>query len=91
MVWLLALVGRQRRVEVSALHLADHAEDRPVSEVRLPLQDGGKVEQECVTACHSQRASRLEDSGELGIGKRDRRHGGGFRGGYSPAYAIWRP
>ena len=28
---------------------------------------------------HSQRASRIEDSGELGVGKRDRRHAAGPR------------
>jgi hypothetical protein len=53
MVRLRALVGLERRIEVSALHLANQAEDRPVSEVLLPLQGGGKVEQEGVAACPS--------------------------------------
>jgi hypothetical protein len=54
------------RVEVSALHLTNQTEDCSVAEVLLPLQCDGKVEKECITACHRQRASRIEDSGEAG-------------------------
>jgi hypothetical protein len=62
------------RVEMFPLHGADGARHIAIAGLRDALQRGGKIEQECVTACHSQRASRLEDSGELGVGKRDRRH-----------------
>jgi hypothetical protein len=91
MTRLRAVVGRERRIEMLPLHDADRTRHIAIANIRDAGQGNGKIEQECVAACHRQRPGRLEDSGELGVGKRDRRHGGGFRGGYSPAYAIWRP
>jgi hypothetical protein len=49
-VWLYAPVG-ERRIEVLALHGADGARDVAIAWIRDALQGGGKVEQECVTAC----------------------------------------
>jgi hypothetical protein len=77
------------RIKVSALHGANRPGDVTIPGVHDVLQGGGEVEQECVTACHSQRASRIEDSGELEVGERNRPHVAP-EGGYSPAYAIWR-
>jgi hypothetical protein len=72
-----------------SLHGANRTRHVAVTGISDALQGGGKVEQECVTACHSQRASRIEDSGELEVGERNRPHVAP-EGGYSPTYAIWR-
>jgi hypothetical protein len=39
----------------------------------MPRQGGGKLEQECVSACHRQRASRGDDGIELTVAQFDRR------------------
>jgi hypothetical protein len=70
---LCARIGELGRVEVPALHLANQAEDRPVPKL-LPLQSGGEVEQECITACPRQRPRRIEHCGELEVGERNRPH-----------------
>ena len=74
MVRLPALISRERRIEVPALHRANRSRHIAVTGIRDALQGRGQVEQKGVTACHSQRASRLKDSGELCVGKRDRPH-----------------
>jgi hypothetical protein len=77
-MWLCALV-EIRRIEVLALHGADRTRHIAIANIRDARQRGSEVEQECVTACHSQRPSRLEHGAELGVGKRDRRHAAGPR------------
>jgi hypothetical protein len=73
MVRLRALVDLKRRIEVPALHLANQAEDRSVSEL-LSLQGNGKVEQEGIAAGPRQRPSRIEDGIELTVSEADRPH-----------------
>jgi hypothetical protein len=74
MVRLPALVSRERRIEVSALHGANRTRHIAVTDICDARQGGGKVEQKCVTACHSQWASRIEDGGELTVAQSDRPH-----------------
>jgi hypothetical protein len=70
----------ERRIEVLSLHGAKRARHIAIAGVRDALQDGGKVEQECVTACHSQRTSRIKNGAELGVAQFDRRRAAGPRG-----------
>jgi hypothetical protein len=74
MVRLRALIGRERRIEMPSLHLANQTEDRPIAEVPLPLQGGSEVEQECGARVWLERRTGAEDGIELSVGERDRRH-----------------
>jgi hypothetical protein len=59
---------------------------------RWPEAPPGDLLQERISVLHRQRPSCGEDGGNLTVGKFERRrHAAQFRGGYSPAYAIWRP
>jgi hypothetical protein len=73
MVRLRALV-ELGRIEMPALHGANRPRHIAITGVRDARQGGGKVEQKCVTACHSQWASRGDDGIELTVAQFDRRH-----------------
>jgi hypothetical protein len=66
---------------VLALHGADRTRNIAVAGIHEALQGGSKVEQECIAACRRQWLGRIKDGAELGVGKRDRRHAAGPRGG----------
>jgi hypothetical protein len=85
-----ARVGELRRIEVPALHSADRSRHIAIAGVRDALQRRGNFLEERISVVHRQRPGRIEDSGELEIGERNRPHVAP-EGGYSPAYAIWRP
>jgi hypothetical protein len=68
-----ALVG-DWRIPEPALRRHDRAVNIAIADLSVGLQQFSHRLQERITVPHSQRASRLEDSGELGVGKRDRRH-----------------
>jgi hypothetical protein len=74
MVRLFALVSRERWIEVLPLHGANRPRHIAITRVRDGLQGGSKVEQECVPVPHGQRASRIEDGGELTVAQSDRPH-----------------
>jgi hypothetical protein len=71
-----ALIGG-RRIEVLAPHSPNRPRDIAITRVRDTGQGSGHLLQERVPIPHRERTSGLEESGELGVGKRDRRHGGG--------------
>jgi hypothetical protein len=72
MVWLLALVGRERRIEMPALRYHDRAVNVAIANFWACLQQFSHRLQERIPVPHSQRASRLEDSGELCVSEADR-------------------
>jgi hypothetical protein len=61
------------RVEVLPLHGANRTRHIAIAGVRDALQ-GGQIEQKCVPVPDRQRASRIEDSGELCVSEADRPH-----------------
>jgi hypothetical protein len=68
-----ALVGDRRNPE-PALRRHDRAVDVTIADLSARLQQFGHRLQERIPVPHSQRASRLEDSGELCVGEADRPH-----------------
>jgi hypothetical protein len=63
-----------RRIEVSALRCANRPSHIAITGVHDARQGGGKVEQKCVTACHSQWASRDNEGIEVCVGEADWPH-----------------
>jgi hypothetical protein len=82
MVRLRAVVSRERRIEVLALRLANRPRHIAITGIRDSLQGDGKVEQECVTACHRQRLGRIKDGAELGVAQSDRRYAADSAAGF---------
>ena len=68
-----ALIG-DRRISELALRRHDRAVDIAITNLSVPLQRFGHRLQERIPVPHSQRASRLEDRAELGVGEADRPH-----------------
>jgi hypothetical protein len=82
MARLRALVGRERRIEMSALRLANQTEDDAVPKVLLPLQGRGKIKQETIAAGLRQRTTCGDDGIELTIAQFDWRHAADSAAGF---------
>ena len=74
MVWLCALVGRERRIEVLSLHGANRPRNVAITNILNALEGAGDILQEQISVLHSQRTGRLKDSGELCVGEADWPH-----------------
>jgi hypothetical protein len=74
MARLRALVGLERRIEMLPLPLANRTRHIAIAGIWDALQGGGQIEQKCVPVPDRQRASRIEDSGELCVSEADRPH-----------------
>jgi hypothetical protein len=74
MVRLRALVGRERRIEVLTLRLANRPRHIAIAGLWDACQGEGNVLKERISVLHSQWASRFEDSGELCVSEADRPH-----------------
>jgi hypothetical protein len=84
-----AAIGELGRIEELPLGLAYREIHGAIA--NLPtLQGRGHRLDKGGASVWLERLTGAYDGGELFIGERDRRHGGGFRGGL-PAYVIWRP